>query len=1125
MKYLKHNLTKLFFTLLYLTLSSPAASATPDVSFGFYPANIDPTTGYEPNWTALTHVANLDWDIAADGSVYGKDQFTTEHNEIIRKQTKSHGVKFMIGAGSGSTSDIDYMLAYHVDDLAQNITDTMNATGAEGVIFDFETPGLFTNTVTGTSNIVLFENMMKTVYNKVKSINSSYSVMLCTPPCFDGNYGIYQNPNLNKYMDAVFVMGYDYNWYTTTGPNSPFYNSTSSYGLRFSINELSQYYGKNKLIYGLPFYGVDYTTTSNKPGAVYSSYDHIFIRDIPKSITRTWDSSSRTPYYVYNDGSTYHQVWYDDNESLALKYQYINEQGILGVGYWGLGQEGSNSNVWNVFARQSDNRSPQVPVASFSGSPISGNVPLTVQFYDKSTNVPTNWQWSFGDGSANSTSQNASHTYVTKGVYTVTLTASNAAGKSTVTRSNYITVSSLIYPTANFTANVTSGVNPLVVKFTDSSKNVTGWYWDFNNDGTNDTTMQNPTYTYNDAGVYSVKLTAVNANGTNSKLATITVSEKGSTVYPVANFSSNVSVGSAPLAVKFTDLSKNATGLSWDFDNNGIIDSTDQNPVNVYATPGVYKVNLTAVNANRIEQVLDNCDSIWSTAYDYHVTRTVDTTNKVEGTGSFKCVATSTGGVYMLLRNTSRWDLSSATYVEANVKAPAGKSMVFRLFSSEDDDYVNYIFTGNGSWQHITIPFKDLYRIGNFNPSSVYDIRIDMIESAVGDTYYVDGITTDAYLNTYDSKLATIIVSEKSSTVLPVANFSSNVSEGYAPLTVQFTDLSKNATGYSWDFGDKTNSTSKNPIHKYSAKGNYTVSLTVTNVAGSNTTIKTNYIKVIAVTKPVANFTSNVTSGTAPLTVSFTDMSTNTPTSWNWSFGDGTYSTVKNPVHTYSTAGNYTVAFTAINTAGSSTVTGIVRVTPPESEDIVAEIEVSNNRLREVSPSIVYKSSSFIDIGGLNNFKYRDVMWFDLSEYTSDFQISNATLSLYWYYPAGSTRPNDTVIEVYRPASSWNSNYVSWNKRVKGVSWKNAGGDWYDKNGVSQGSTPYASLTIKGSTLPDNRYYEMNITDLVKEYASGKYANTGLLIKARTENNNYIAFYSDDCGNESQVPKLQLKYR
>ena len=73
-----------------------------------------------------------------------------------------------------------------------------------------------------------------------------------------------------------------------------------------------------------------------------------------------------------------------------------------------------------------------------------------------------------------------------------------------------------------------------------------------------------------------------------------------------------------------------------------------------------------------------------------------------------------------------------------------------------------------------------------------------------------------------------------------------------------------------------------------------------------------------------------------------------------------------------------------------------------------------------------------------------------------------------------------------------------------------------------QGSTPYATLTIKGSTLPDNRYYELDVTDLVKEYTSGKYENTGFLIKARTESNDYIAFYSSDCGNESQVPKLQL---
>ncbi len=61
--------------------------------------------------------------------------------------------------------------------------------------------------------------------------------------------------------------------------------------------------------------------------------------------------------------------------------------------------------------------------------------------------------------------------------------------------------------------------------------------------------------------------------------------------------------------------------------------------------------------------------------------------------------------------------------------------------------------------------------------------------------------------------------------VLPVANFSSNVTSGYAPLSVQFTDLSKNATGWNWNFGDGANSTEQNPIHTYSTAGNYTVTL------------------------------------------------------------------------------------------------------------------------------------------------------------------------------------------------------------------------------------------------------------------------------------------------------------
>jgi len=72
---------------------------------------------------------------------------------------------------------------------------------------------------------------------------------------------------------------------------------------------------------------------------------------------------------------------------------------------------------------------------------------------------------------------------------------------------------------------------------------------------------------------------------------------------------------------------------------------------------------------------------------------------------------------------------------------------------------------------------------------------------------------------------------------------------------------------------------------------------------------------------PVCSFTANTTNATAPCTVMFTDTSTNTPTAWNWSFGDGSLSGIQNPIHNYTAAGNYTVSLTVSNDGGSSTET------------------------------------------------------------------------------------------------------------------------------------------------------------------------------------------------------------
>jgi Zn-dependent metalloprotease/PKD repeat protein len=164
----------------------------------------------------------------------------------------------------------------------------------------------------------------------------------------------------------------------------------------------------------------------------------------------------------------------------------------------------------------------------------------------------------------------------------------------------------------------------------------------------------------------------------------------------------------------------------------------------------------------------------------------------------------------------------------------------------------------------------------------------------------------------------------------PVADFSGSPTTGGAPLTVNFTDLSVGATSWSWDFGDTGTSTDKDPVHTYNSSGTYTVSLTATNASGSDTETKTNYITVTAPQPPVADFVASSTNISVGDSINFTDQSTNTPTSWSWTFEGGSpgSSTSQNPTNiTYNTAGTFDVTLTATNAQGSDIETKVDYIT------------------------------------------------------------------------------------------------------------------------------------------------------------------------------------------------------
>jgi len=157
----------------------------------------------------------------------------------------------------------------------------------------------------------------------------------------------------------------------------------------------------------------------------------------------------------------------------------------------------------------------------------------------------------------------------------------------------------------------------------------------------------------------------------------------------------------------------------------------------------------------------------------------------------------------------------------------------------------------------------------------------------------------------------------------PTAGFSGAPTLGLPPLAVNFYDLSQNTIStWSWDFGDGNTSSLQNPSNSYNDPGNYTVKLVVTGPGGVDSITKTDYITVNYY-PPTADFTSDVTSGIAPLTVNFTDLSLDSVDSWDWTFGDGNTSTDQHPQHVFTNPGLYTVSLTATGPGGNNSHTKI----------------------------------------------------------------------------------------------------------------------------------------------------------------------------------------------------------
>ncbi|RXA15078.1 PKD domain-containing protein [Methanosarcina sp. MSH10X1] len=556
----------------------------------------------------------------------------------------------------------------------------------------------------------------------------------------------------------------------------------------------------------------------------------------------------------------------DGNNSIDKNAVHTyNKSGLYSVRLTASNEKGSNTLTKSSYIAVSSVLDG--PVSRFSASPTSGKEPLTVSFTDKSIGTPTLWKWSFGDGNT-STDKNPVHMYNKSGLYNVTLAVSNANGSNALTKTGYIAVSGARddIPVTGFSASPASGKAPLTVSFTDKSTGApTLLKWSFG-DG-NNSTEENPVYTYTESGQYNVRLTAGNANGNNAltKSSYINVSSEGGTVIsdpgyivPVTAFLATPATGSMPLTVSFTDQSTGSpTSRKWTFGDGTY--STEKNPVHTYNKSGRYPITLTTSNANGSNALTKSGYIVVSSVLDGPVSR-------------FSASPTS-GSMPLTVHFTDR-----------STGAPTAWKWSF----------------GDGN----TSTEKNPVHI--YNKQGRYNVTL-----------------TASNANGSNALTKTGYIAVSSTLAGPFAAFSASPASGKAPLTVSFTDQSTGfPASWRWTFGDGNNSTERNPVYIYNKPGLYSVSLTAGNSNGSNALTKSSYIAVSSVLDiPAAGFSASPVSGSVPLKVSFTDQSTGSPAAWRWTFGDGGNSTERNPAHTYNKSGLYPVTLTASNANGSNALT------------------------------------------------------------------------------------------------------------------------------------------------------------------------------------------------------------
>ena len=556
-----------------------------------------------------------------------------------------------------------------------------------------------------------------------------------------------------------------------------------------------------------------------------------------------------------------------------------------------------------------------------SNAPNGGCIPFTFQPIASIQSVDSvvSYSWNLGGQGAIYSTQSPTHTYTTAGNYTIQLTVTTQNGcVETVNIPNGVLTGTP--PSVNFSFTPNNSCASSQINFTDLSTTTPGaivkWLWDFGDSLIS--TIQNPTHTYVDTGLLSVKFVVSNNGCADSLSLPIQVKP------PVAKFGYKVVDCNNKLQITFLDSSlTNATygaiSYLWDF-GDGSPTSGLQAPSHSYASLGTYNVTLNVTNGPCSYQITKPVklinESAGFTVNKNTVCKSEPFTLSATGNAANIKDYTWTIGAFTLRDTTRNIDFSMANYGSYNVKLVIEDingcmdSITLNNFIIVSGPIANFTPNGTGACVNKAMSFNDLstptsapitqwtWNFGDGTQQAFTSSPFSHVYSLEG-SYSVSLIVKDNVncADTFAISNAVLITNPKA------AFYADTFFCPSAPL--QFTDTSSGVgLTYNWYFGDGGTSTLQNPTHNYPAgNNNYDVKFKIKDLAGCEDSVtKTGYIKI---RKPVAAFSMVDSTGIClPLQTSFNFQGSNYA-SFSWDFGDGSTSSLESPSHFYSSYGTY----------------------------------------------------------------------------------------------------------------------------------------------------------------------------------------------------------------------------